>query len=122
MEFLVDSFSPRADASSCQRRAWIKRRIGKGFLEILANHGRLRDHVAIGDEHRHDAFRIDREELGPELLALQNVDVVTDPLQTFFTERETDLCRARRRSVVVELEHPFPLQPLANRRCAYLQT
>ena len=85
----------------------LQRRLGMGFLEILADHGRLGDHVAIGNEHRHDAFRIDREKLGSKLLTLQEVDVMPGPLQTFLGEHETDLRRTCRRSVVVKLKHPY---------------
>ena len=105
MQLLVDCLGPGPDAGSFQRGTRIQRRIRERVLEILADHGRLGDHLAVGDQHGYNALRIDGEELRAKLLTAEDVDVVPRPLETLLGERETDFGRARGRPVVVELEH-----------------
>ena len=81
---------------------------GERLLEVLADHGGFDDDGAVVHEHRHDRARIQREELGLELLAGEDVDVAPDPRQLFLGEREPHFRGACGGAVVVELQSHEP--------------
>ena len=81
----------------------------KGVLEVFADDGRVRDDDAVVIEHRHLAFRIDRDEPGLVLLELVQVDVHALELQALLLERDQRLQRIGGGFGVVELQHDLSL-------------
>jgi hypothetical protein len=64
-------------------------------------------------EHRNDGLRIQREKLWSELLAAKDIDDVPGPREALFLEHETNLRRACRRAVMMQLEHGIQYAALA---------
>jgi hypothetical protein len=66
----------------------------EGFLDVLADHRGLWHHEPIVNQHRHDAFGIQRQKCRLELLAAKDIDNVACPLKVLLLEREPRFCCA----------------------------
>ena len=70
-----------------------RRRVREGIFEVLVDHGRMRDDGAVVVEHRHLAFRVDRDEPGLVLFELVQVDVDALECEAFLLQRGQALQR-----------------------------
>ena len=84
---LVAELVPVAHARLAHRVGRPERRCSrKGVLQVFADDGRVCDDDAVVIEHRHLAFRIDRDERGLVLLELVQIDVHALELQALLLE------------------------------------
>jgi len=83
----------------------LERGFGKGVVEVFADQRRLGEHLAVMNQGRHHRLGIELDVGGVELLALEDVDIVTFPFQALLRQHQPNLGGADGRSMVVEFEH-----------------
>ncbi len=99
-----DVEGPRAHAGASQQVGRTQRRLGERILEEFIDGGGLAHRLAVGDEHRHHAVRVERQERLAHLVEVAQRQVVAAPFQSFFGQHDADLLGAQRRRGVVEFE------------------
>jgi hypothetical protein len=103
-EFVNEMFSSNAttyngaNSSACKEIAWQERRqFGTRLFEVLENRDRLREHVSVDGERRHQTARIDGGVRGLLLLAavLDEIHSVVFVLDALVRQRDAHAPRAR---------------------------
>jgi hypothetical protein len=74
--------------------AWRQRRVGEAVLDVVVDDGRFRQHKVAVLEHRNHAVRVQRQELGRELLEAPQVQHPARMGDALLGEAEPDLLRA----------------------------
>jgi len=100
VQHLVDRLGPQPHLGAAAGIRRLQRRIGKDFVDVLADDSRFDDGVPIMKEGRHHGLGVELHVVGIELLALQNIDVVAFPFEAFLAQRQAHLCRAHGRAVM----------------------
>ena len=76
------------------------------FVEIFADYAEIDDDIAVVDQSRHHAIRIDRQIFGLEMvLGLAEVELDVLERQALFREADADLLTAGGMRSIVEREH-----------------
>ena len=89
MKALVDQLGPQPHPRPIVSIGRAQRGLGKGVLQVFQDDLRFADHLAIVNQRRHHAARIDRQVFWVVLIAPAEpgVNIVTLPLQSLFGKR-----------------------------------
>jgi hypothetical protein len=101
---VVDEARPHRDRGAALRIARAQRRLGEHVVEIHVDHARLAHDEAVVHEYRHDAVRVQLQELGRGLLEAPQVQHAALVVEALLGEREPHFLRAGRGPRVVEDE------------------
>src|SRR5665213_813570 len=101
MQFFINGLGPRTYLCSTARAGRIDGVLRECVFDVFADHSGFWNHERVMHEDWHHRFRIECQKFRTELLAAKNIDHVPAPRKMLFFKRESHLCGACRRTVMI---------------------